>query len=62
MTEAAHHLFPYGLVLVKETSPFLGEKFPWVMSNFTLHQFQHAGQLMEENGSRGLGELSEKAL
>ena len=48
--------------LVKETSPFLGEKFPWVMSNFTLHQFQHAGQLMEENGSRGLDELSEKAL
>ena len=32
------------------------------MLNFTLHQFQHAGQLMEENGSRGLGELSEKAL
>ena len=32
------------------------------MLNFTLHQFQHAGQLMEENGSRGLGELSEEAL
>ena len=48
--------------LVKETSPFLGEKFPWVMSNFTLHQFQHAGQLMEENGSRGLGELPEEGL
>ena len=48
--------------LVKETSIFLGEKFPWVMLNFTLHQFQHAGQLMEENSSRGLGELSEEAL
>ena len=48
--------------LVKETMLLLAEKFPWARLNFTLHQIQHAGQLICENGGRGLGELSEEAL
>ena len=48
--------------LVKETMLLLAEKFPWARLNFTLHQIQHAGQLICENGGRGLGEPSEEAL
>ena len=40
----------------------LSEKFPWARLNFTLHQIQHAGQLICENGGCGLGVLSEEAL
>ena len=40
----------------------LAEIFPWARVNFTLHQIQHAGQLICENGGHGLGELSEEAL
>ena len=46
----------------KKTAIFIGEKFPLVMLNFTLHQSQHADQFMEKNSSRGLGELLEEAL
>ena len=40
----------------------LADKFPWARLNFTLHQIQHAGQLIQENGGHSLGELSEEAL
>ena len=35
--------------LVKETLLLLTQKFPWVRLNFTLHQIQHAWQLICEN-------------
>ena len=48
--------------LVVEIMLILAEKFSLVRLNFTLHQIQHAGQLICENGGHGLGELSEEAL
>lgn len=49
--------------LCKNTMVIIATKFPWARLNHTLHgSIQHSAELMEMNGSRGLGGYSEEGL